>query len=137
MDAWLVAFIGVQMAFFAFLLWLIANYRLRNRARQSEERLRLLERFESGKDFEAFLDSESGGSFLESFRSPGLNLRALWTVSLYGGLVALFCGFGFFFLSRVESFREPQEFLVPAFLLIAGGSAALLAGFLTRPSDRS
>ena len=136
MDWWIVAMIGIQVGFVSFIAWLVMSHRHKRKAQLADERLRLLERFESGKDFADFLESEPGRDFLASFQSPGTHPLALWTVSLYSGIVSLSLGLGFLFLANLDGVRKADGFLVPAVLLCAAGLAVLLAGFLTRSAKR-
>lgn len=142
MDAWLVALIGIQVTFVAFIIWLVVHYHQRRAERRAEERLRLVERFDSGEAFGEFLKSETGRDMLELFRQPVPSLGAVWALSIYVGLISLFLGFGFTFLGWIDVLDDGRSFLVPGALLISAGVGTLVASrlcerILRRPYDPS
>lgn len=90
MDWWLIALIGLQFALIAFLVWLAVNYRQKTLDRRSEERLRVLERFGSGKEISEFLSTDHGGRFLELFALKPRNPAGMIIFGIVTGILALF-----------------------------------------------
>lgn len=137
MDWWIVALIGIQVGFVSFLIWVGLSSLQKRKARESEEKLRILETFESGRDFGEFLATEQGRQFLQTFQTPPPSPRILWIMSLYCGLLATFLGSGFLILAQLDLHRKGEDVMVPAVLLLSAGAALLLAGFLTRQPEGS
>ena len=137
MDPWIVAIIGLQLAFAAAVFWIVTYYRLRRKDQLADERLRVMERFDSGEDFTHFLDSEPGRLFLDTFKPQPRRTRAPWLASLFIGIVALFAGLGFLLLVLFGRPEELSGLIVPAVLCLAGGAGTLLAtGICFKLADR-
>ncbi len=127
MDSWLVAFVGIQLTFFAFLIWLTAHYRHKRLERRSQERLRILERFNSGQELSDFLDTEQGRRFLALFALKARNPAGVIIAGSVVGVLALFIGAAFFYLIEAED----SNFLVPAVLILSGAVGVLAATVLS------
>lgn len=129
MDSWLVVFVAVQLAFYAFLLWLAASYRQKSLNRRSEERLRVLERFSSGQELSDFLATEHGGRFLEQLAVKPKNPAGLIVGGVVCGILTAAVGGAFLLLIG----RGDNDFLIPAAFVLSvafGILAATLISFL-------
>lgn len=123
MDSWLVTLIGIQVAFVAFLIWLGVNYRQKSLQRRSEERLRIVERFTSGKELADFLATERGARFLEQFAMRHKDPAGLIILGVVVGILALFLGAAFFYIMA----RTAEDFLFAAVFIVTGGFGILAA----------
>lgn len=123
MDSWLVTLIGIQVAFVAFLIWLGVNYRQKSLQRRSEERLRIVERFTSGKELSDFLATERGARFLEQFAMRHKDPAGVVIGGAVIGIIALFVGPAFLLLSRLQD----TDFIVPGIIVLTGGMGILAA----------
>ncbi|MEM8932529.1 MAG: hypothetical protein AAGE94_15205 [Acidobacteriota bacterium] len=125
MDQWLVSFILGQMAFFLGLLWIIIHYRSRRQAQRSEERSRMLDRFDDPEALLQFLDSDSGRRYLELAGHRMSSRTALVWVALLG-----FCGFAFGLVVLLFAFLGLLDggdgFFVVGGLCLAGGTGILV-----------
>lgn len=127
MDAWLVALIATQLAFFAFLLWLGANHHQKKMQRRSEERLRIVERFGSAKELSDFLDSDSGRRFLDQFAIKARSPAGMVIAGLVVGVLLIFGGGAFLILAAIED----ENFLIVAILVLAAAFGVLAATALS------
>jgi len=123
MDWWLIALIAIQYAFVVILIWIAVNYRQNSLQRRAEERLRIVERFTSGKDLSDFLATERGARFLELFAVRHKDPAGIVIAGVVLGLVAVFVGAAFLLLLRLED----GDFIVPGVLVLAGGLGILAA----------
>lgn len=141
MDAPTVALIIGQMAFLGFLIALFVNSRTKKARLRSEERLRILERFNSAEELREFLKTDNGRDLLHVF-TPSLTSRknphyvilgavALGVLTLFGGLAfsALVVLFG-----RHSALADVSP-MVAVLLLVSGVGVLVAAGvslFLAR-----
>ena len=94
MDSWIVAMVGIQVLFLSFLIWVTVHYRSKKSRQRTDERIRLLERFESPDELEHFLTTEAGRSYIETSGSWRFEPRWLVLVCLIGGAICLAIGVG-------------------------------------------
>lgn len=141
MDAWLVTLILGQLAFVGLILWIVVYSRIQKAQRQSEERLRVLERFNSAEELHEFLKTDSGRDLLQIFAPTSANRTnphyvvlgavALGVLTLFGGLAfgALVLLFG-----RQSALADISP-MVAVLLLTCGVGVLVAAGvslFLAR-----
>ena len=69
MDAWLVALIGIQMAFTVAIIAIVFKHYNARAQRKAELQARILDKFESPRDLSQFLESSEGKN-LVSFLAP-------------------------------------------------------------------
>ncbi len=124
MDWWLITLIAIQLAFVAFLIWIAVNYRQKTLQRRSEERLRVVERFNSGKDLSEFLETERGARFLELFAVRPKNPSGIVIIGVALGLLAVFLAAAFMALCL---FEEDNSFMIPGILVLGIGLGILTA----------
>lgn len=143
MEPWLVVLILGQMTFVAFLCWVAVSFWAKRERLRSEERLRLVERFASGQELAAFLDTPAGRKLLEAFgvRTPDPRRAVARTVQL--GMVLAFLGFGFMVLFFFQGPGQRTHFLIPGILLtttcvgvLAGAGASALLSRRSGPSPQ-
>jgi len=134
MDAWLVTLILGQLAFVGLILWIVVYSRIQKGKRESEERLRVLERFSSAEELHGFLKTDSGRELLHVF-APAPASRTnphfviLGAVAL--GVLTLFGGLAFFalmlFFGRQSEFSDVSP-MVAVLLLTCGVGVLVAAG---------
>lgn len=142
MDSWLVQLIGLQMLFVGFLIWLVVHYRSKRSLRRSEERVRLIDRFESREALEHFLGSEPGRRYVE--RTGGWRIEPRWLIlyCVVGGAISFAVGLGLLLL--VSGSNDYGEMAVPGAvfsglgvgLFIAAGLSWMLVRVWRLDSDR-
>lgn len=136
MDAWLVTFILGQLAFFGFIIAVFAASRVKKAQIKSEERLRILERFNSAEELNEFLKTDNGRDLLQVFASsaasrPNPQYAILAAVAL--GVLTLFGGLAF---GALMFFLGPQDELagvlpVVAVLLLTCGFGVVVAAVVS------
>ena len=102
MDTWLVLLILIQFPFAAFLIWIVISTQTAKDRQRSEERMRLLERFETSEELERFLLSEAGRIYLQVSEVRKSNPRKWIVLSVALGVVALALGGGMAFLTFAD-----------------------------------
>jgi len=127
MDLWLVTLILGELVFVGWILWVIANYRIRKSKERSEERLRIIERFGSQEELTGFLASGAGDKLLANFTPKSSNSRSGFVTGLTSGVVSLFVGSGFLVLAWLDVFHDPDTFLIPGVLLCFAGAGILIS----------
>ena len=145
MQWWIVAIVIGNLAFSAFILWLVFNYKLKRERGRAEDRERLLARFGTSQEMVDFLSSPGGDRFLRAFAPRRSHPAKELGGTLQGGLVTLFLGLGFLFLAWFgivgsDAFYVPGTILAMiglGILVSAAVSASLLkrSGLLPRNGD--
>jgi hypothetical protein len=125
MNGPLAAIILGELAFVAFVIWIVARFKLERRRQASEERLRLLERLGGPQEVLDFLNSQTGEKLLRLSNPAPNPARALGGIVL-AGLVTLFGGLAFLVLSDRDA-----GLMIPALLGSFGGVALLLGGWIS------
>jgi hypothetical protein len=145
MQWWIVAIVMGNLAFSAFILWLIFNYKLKRDRSRAEDQERLLARFGTSQEMVEFLSSPAGERFFRAF-APRSNppVKELGK-TLQGGLITLFLGLAFLVLAWAgavggDAFYVPGTIMTMiglGILVSAGISASLLkrSGLLPRNDD--
>ncbi|MFP5285330.1 MAG: hypothetical protein ACLGI9_06305 [Thermoanaerobaculia bacterium] len=130
MDWWIVAIIWGNLAFTIGIIWLVLHHRALKVRRQSEERLRVLERFSSGPELIEFLNSSSGVRLLDLLGSkPDPRRSALTAVAV--GTFLLVVGAAFLLLDQLDALGEPGVLMVPGMLTAGAGLGALLSAVIS------
>ena len=129
MDPWIVQLIGIQVAFVAFLIWLFVRHRSEKTRQRTEERIRLLERFETAPELEQFLSSEAGKCFMGATATPPSDPRRVIVGSIAAGVICTCLGVGMLVLSRSQ--EELGDLVVPATIIGSAGIGILLASLVS------
>lgn len=135
MESWLLILILGQMTLILGAFWILAHYLTQQKRLRLEERSRILDRFTTGPELEAFLASPAGSKLMASLNgSARQGERAV--AQTYGTAAILVCiGLGFLALHwfGVLGGRAP---LIPGVLSVATGigvwCSAAIARRLTR-----
>lgn len=127
MDWWIVAMALGQLVFVGWVLWIIAYYKVNRAKVRTDERLRVLEQFGSGRELAEFLGSGSGDKLIEAFVPKASNPRTPIVTGVAAGLISLSLGFAFLILAWLEVFGDPEVFLIPGVLLSFAGIGILVA----------
>lgn len=127
METWIIVLIVAELAFIGWILWIVTNYRLGKSRERSEERLRLLERFNTSQEMTDFLSSEGGDKLLKAFEIPASDPRGKIIGGFTTGMITLFVGFGCLLLAALETFGEEDIFLPPGVILSFAGAAILIS----------
>ncbi len=143
MDGSLVALSLGQLAFIGFIIWVIVYSRAKKARLKSEERLRVLERFNSSEELNEFFKTDSGREFLHLFAPPSAssaNPHHLILGAVALGILTIFGGAGFALLMLLGPQHELADvFPVSAALLLTCGVGVLVAAvvslFLARAWD--
>lgn len=125
-----VAVVWGNLAFTIGILWLILHYQTQKARRQSEERLRVLERFSSGPELAEFLNSSSGVRLLDLLGSKADPRRSALTAVAVGTFL-LVVGAAFLLLNQLDALGEPGMLMVPGMLTAAAGLGALLSAAIS------
>lgn len=129
MDTWIVVLILGNLAFTGLMIALALYYRLQKDKQRSAERMRVLDRFSSAPELEAFLASPAGQHLFDRFAPPPHDPRRTILLTFGVGLVALLVGGGLFLLTFGDG--DLQELLVGGTILLCAGFGILLAGMLS------
>ena len=134
MRASLVALILGEMAFVAFVLWLVAGF-VRDRARQRAElQARVIERLGSAQEVVAFLATDAGRS-LERALTGGRDVQTRQVlVAVQLGVVLLATGAGLALAARLQADRD---LLTWAIACAGAGAGLLLAALVSRRLSRA
>ena len=129
MDWWIVILVLGELGLFALILAIVLTARHRRARLRSEERFRLIERFESPDELARFMESPNGARFLGEFaaKEPDPRRKVLFVIGL--GIVMMAVGVAFVLLSLLSVGGEREAFLIPGVLCSLGGGGFLTAGF--------
>jgi hypothetical protein len=145
MQWWIVAIVMGNLAFSAFILWLIFNYKLKRDRSQAEDRERLLSRFGTGPELLDFINSGSGDKLVRALAPQGKHPAERLGGAITGGLVTLCFGLAFLFLHWIGA-MPVSPMIIPGTIMTFVGigilvsvavSASLLkrSGLLPRNGD--
>jgi hypothetical protein len=119
----------VPLGLFALILgivWLAHRNRQANIQAQAEFHKQLLDKFGSGQEFAAFLESKGSQRFLDELWSRGAGARERTLRSMCIGVVATTLGLGMLGLMAMR-----KGFVVPAVILLAVGIGYLIVTFVS------
>ncbi|MFL6200368.1 MAG: hypothetical protein ACJ76J_14405 [Thermoanaerobaculia bacterium] len=131
MDRWTVILILGQFVFLGFIIWVVARGREARLRQRSEERSRLVERFSSSQELTDFLNSPAGAKFLDVARAEPAHPARSISGTVTAGIIVLFAGIGFLFLSGEFPGRANDSFLIPGILGVMAGSGILISAFVS------
>jgi hypothetical protein len=134
-DIGLVALILGELAFAAFVLWLLVRRGQEKARLRAEVNSRLIDRCGSAEELARFLDSDGGRRLLEAI-SPGRSSSPAWAIvaTVQGGVVLLVLGLALLYaigLDKVEA-----RYTLQATVILALGGGLLLAGELSERLSR-
>ena len=137
MNGPIAAIILGELAFVAFVIWVVARFKTERRRQAAEERMRLLERLGGPQEVVDFLNSEAGDKLMR-LAQPAPNPTAALTGTLLAGLICLFAGVAFLVITF--GFRGDAELAIPGFLGAFVGIGLLIGAvisyFLSRRDAR-
>lgn len=115
-----------QFAFLLGVFWILIHYLTVRRRLRVEERSRMLDRFTSTAELEAFLGTKAGGMLLDSMLVP--RRQGWWSVSqAYGAGITLLCiGCGFLILLW-SGVLGGRILVIPGVLALATGTGVTLS----------
>lgn len=127
MDRWIVAIVLGNLAFTIGIVWLILHHRMQKARQQSDERLRVLERFSSGAELTGFLSSPAGVRLLDILAGskPDPRRSALTAVSI--GTFLFVLGAAFLLLDYLGA----GALMVPGVLTAGAGLGELLSAVIS------
>lgn len=125
MNGPLAAIILGELAFVAFIVWVVARFKLDRRRQASEERMRLLERLGGPQEVLDFLNSETGEKLLR-LSNPAPNPARALSGILLAGLITLFAGLAFLVVTH-----QDEGLMIPALLGTFVGVALLIGGWIS------
>jgi len=133
MDPWIIQLIAIQVSFTAFLIWIVVRYRTERSRQRTQERIRLLERFESAAQLEGFLASDAGKGFMKDFME---NTAARQTDPRRGILVGVAVGItsfslGLGLLLLASSMKHLDEMAIPGTIFAGAGLGVLVASLVS------
>lgn len=123
MDQWLVILILGMLALMGWVFQILATSRQQSARLRSEERLRLLERFQTGEELAAFLQTPAGERLLKTLDTPTHPVRIL-ARGTEMGIIFLFFGLGFMTMSFVGG---EEDGLATGLLMLLLGVGVLVA----------
>lgn len=125
MDPWLIALIAVQASFISVLIWIVVHYRTAKARQRTEERLRLLDRFESAADLERFLATNAGRAYLTASHAFRIEPRIGVILAFGAGMVSFVIGIGCLLLAATGS--GSKDMATPGMILTSLGIGLFLA----------
>lgn len=125
MDPWLVQLIGIQAAFTAFLIWIVVRYRTEKTRQRTEERIRLLERFESPEQLEGFLASDGGKGFMQTTAARPTDPRRGIVIAMAVGISSFSLGLGLLLLA--STMEHLDEMAIPGTVFAGAGFGVVVA----------
>lgn len=127
----------VFFGFVGFVVWVAISHQTRRATLRADMQKQLLERFSSGQELAAFLETEAGKEFLRN--SEDRQPRYRWLGMAQGAIVVIFLSIGFLAMSGGQDYM-----LMPGTILLAIGLGLLAAAGLAwyvgrkqRDGDRS
>jgi len=141
MDAWLVTLILGQLVFIGFIIAVFASSQAKKARLRSEERLRILERFNSAAELNELLKSDNGRDLLQVFASSAAsrtNPQYVILAAIALGVLTIFGGLAFgaliLFFGRQNELADVSP-MAAVLLLTSGVGVVVAAGislFLAR-----
>ena len=113
----------VFFAFVGFVVWVAISHQTRRATLRADMQKQLLERFSSGQELAAFLETEAGKEFLRN--SEDRQPRYRWLGMAQGAIVVIFLSIGFLAMSSGQGYM-----LMPGTILLAIGLGLLAAAGL-------
>ena len=120
-----------QFVFLLGVFWILAYYLIQRKRLRLEERSRILDRFTSGAELQAFLASEAGSRLFNSMLSPRKQGRQLVAQTYGVGLTLICISFGFLALAALGVVGD-KVLLVPGFLALATGTGVSLSAWVAQ-----
>jgi len=120
-----------QFAFLLGVFWILAHYLTQRKRLRLEERSRILDRFTSAADLQAFLESGPGSRLFSAMLSPRRQGKQLVAQSLGAGITLVCIGLGFLTLSWIGVLGD-KVLLIPGVLALATGSGVFLSGWIAQ-----
>ena len=109
--------------FVGFVVWTAISHHTRRATLRADLQKQLLERFSTGQELAAFLETEAGREFLSN--SEDTRPRHRWLGMAQGAIVVIFLGVGFLATSSGDGYM-----LMPGTILLAIGLGLLAAAGL-------
>ena len=113
----------VFFGFVGFVVWVAISHQTRRATLRADMQKQLLERFSSGQELAAFLETEAGKEFLRN--SEDRQPRYRWLGMAQGAIVVIFLSIGFLAMSSGQGYM-----LMPGTILLAIGLGLLAAAGL-------
>jgi len=120
--------IVVMFIFYGWIAWIVLNWRKSNRKSQLHQKL--LDRFPSAGELQAFLQSENGAQFLDSVKIDGRTPKEKVLSVFAFGAIGILLGFSCLIISLVLK-EYAQIFLAVGIFVIALGLGLIFAGLLS------
>ena len=136
MDWGIVAVILGELAFAAFVLWVLIRRGQEKARLRTEVHSRLIDRCASAEELARFLETDSGRRLLDAV-APGRSPSPAWAIlaTVQGGVVLLVVGLALAY--AVRSRWVDDDLVLPATVLVGLGAGLLLASeFSARLSRR-
>ena len=102
----------VFFGFVGFVVWVAISHQTRRATLRADMQKQLLERFSSGQELAAFLETEAGKEFLRN--SEDRQPRYRWLGMAQGAIVVIFLSIGFLAMSSGQGYM-----LMPGTILLA------------------
>lgn len=112
----------------AVVVWLAVRGKQARIRAQAELQKHLLDKFASGQEFAAFLESKGGQKFLNELWSPRANARERMARSLSAGVILSALGVGCLVLAFFAGHQH--GLIVPAVILLALGVGFLIVAYI-------
>ena len=123
---WIVWLVVGNLAFVAFIVWMVLHYKVKREQNRAEERERLLARFGTGPEVLDLLNSDAGDKLLRAFAPRGKHPVERLGGAITGGLVTLFMGLAFLVLAWA-GLVGGEAFYVPGTIMTAIGVGILIS----------
>jgi uncharacterized membrane protein len=116
-------------AMVAVIVWLAVRHKQARLRAQAEVQKHLLDKFGSGQEFAAFLETKGGQKFLDELSSPRPSVRERMVKSLSAGVILSALGVGCLALALFV--RGQHGLIFPAVIVLALGAGFLIVAFIS------
>ena len=123
---WIVWLVLGNLAFVAFIVWMVLHYKVKRELNRAAERERLLARFGTGPEVLDLLNSDAGDKLLRALAPRGKHPVERLGGAITGGLVTLFMGLAFLVLAWAGVVGG-EAFYVPGTIMTAIGVGILIS----------
>ncbi len=127
-DVALIAILPLTIAFWAWVVWIILEWRKVRHKSQLQNKI--VEKFTNVQEFNEFIQSKEGNKFLNFLRFNGLAPKQKILSSLSKGVIISFIGISLVLIGRIFP-DEMRYFLAFGIVFIALGAGFLVSTFIS------
>ena len=126
MQWWIAVIVLGNLAFVAFIVWMVLYYKIKRDRNRAEDRERLLARFGSGPELLDFINSGAGDKLVRALAPLGRHPAERLGGAIAGGMVTLCFGLAFLFLHWIGA-MPVSPMIVPGTIMTFIGIGILIS----------